>query len=210
MNKFQLERIALFSDAVFAIAVTLMIIEIKAPHLHHDVTFTEALNEIIKMSPIFTGTILSFFFIGFFWLRHHQLMKYLTGYNFRLLIINLAFLLAIALLPFSTAFVFENLEAHTSLPLLIYNLNYIVACLLCYALFAYVLNPKNNLRVEAIDEDEKTLRKELLFPNLVYLLVIGLAFIDPAVAPIGYAAFAFEGLIIRKKKKVTEVTQPLS
>jgi uncharacterized membrane protein len=76
--KFQLERILLFSDAVFAIAITLMIIEIKPPHLEHGSTFLQGLNAFLIMSPIIIGTVLSFYLIGLFWYRHHDLMKHLV------------------------------------------------------------------------------------------------------------------------------------
>ncbi|MFA6517783.1 MAG: TMEM175 family protein, partial [Bacteroidia bacterium] len=79
--KFQLERIALFSDAVFAIAITLMMIEVKPPHLEHGTSFGMALIKLLQLIPTFIGTILSFFMIGIFWKRHHQLMKYMAAYN---------------------------------------------------------------------------------------------------------------------------------
>lgn len=198
--KFQLERIALFSDAVFAIAITLMMIEIKPPHLPHDATFREALYEFLRLIPTFTGTILSFFLIGIFWKRHHELMKYMAAYDNRVIMLNLGMLLSIAFIPFSTAFVFENLEAHSPLPLLVYNINYTVATLLNYRLFMYILNPIHGLRSDAFDKDLHVLRRELLFPIFVYILVSGLAFIKPSVAAAGYAAFGLQGLFTGRKK----------
>lgn len=199
MMKFQLERIALFSDAVFAIAITLMMIEIKPPHLPHEVSFTAALAAFLKLVPTFTGTILSFFLIGSFWKRHHELMRYMAAYDARVVAMNLGMLLSIAFIPFSTAFVFENLQARSPLPLLVYNLNYIVASLLNYRLFLYILAPAHGLRSEAFDGDLGLLRRELLFPVAVYLLVIVLAFITPVFAGIGYGALAFENAFVRRK-----------
>ena len=199
--KFQLERIALFSDAVFAIAITLMMIEIKPPHLPHEVAFAEALRAFLKLMPTFTGTVLSFFFIGIFWKRHHELMKYMAAYDNWVIILNLGMLLSIAFIPFSTAFVFENQEAHSPLPLLVYNLNYTVATLLNYRLFTYILNPAHGLRSDAFDKDLHVLRRELLFPIFVYILVAALAFVKPSVAAIGYAAFGLHGLFAKSPKK---------
>lgn len=190
--KFQLERIALFSDAVFAIAITLMIIEIKAPHLEHHVSFREAANKILEMFPIFAGTMLSFFLIGVFWKRHHEIMRYMGAYDSKALSINIALLLSIALLPFSTSFVFENIMAGSPLPLLIYNINYIVATLLNYRLFDYILDPKNNIRSEVYGGDIVKLKRELIFPVFVYVLVIILAFVSPSWASIGYPALVLE------------------
>jgi uncharacterized membrane protein len=199
--KFQIERIALFSDAVFAIAITLMMIEIKAPHLGHHVSFMDAFLTFLQLLPVFIGTILSFFLIGMFWIRHHELMKYMAGYTTGLLWRNISFLLCIAFIPFSTSFVFENLEAVSPFPLLIYNLNYIVATILEYRLFAYVLDPKNNIRSAEELENPYTMKRQLLFPVFVYVLVSAVAFIQPSLAPVGYAAFSLEGIFVKARKR---------
>lgn len=199
--KFQLERISLFSDAVFAIAITLMMIEIKAPHLGHHVPFLEAFNVFLELMPIFLGTILSFFLIGMFWTKHHKLMKYVTGYTPKLLWLNIAFLLCIAFIPFSTSFVFENLQAFSPLPLVVYNLNYLVATVIEYRLFSYALDPKNGIcSGEPIPLSDYN-KKEMLFPIVVYVLVSVLAFVNPTIASVGYAAFGLENWITKTRKK---------
>jgi uncharacterized membrane protein len=196
--KFQLERIALFSDAVFAIVITLMMIEIKAPHLGHHVPFGEALVKLLELFPIILGTVLSFYLIGMFWTKHHKLMKYLTGYTPKLIWLNISFLLCVAFIPFSTSFVFENFEAVSPLPLLVYNLNYIVATLFEYRLFNYAFNPANGIcTTETMDDWNK---REILFPIIVYTAVAALAFVSPPMAAIGYSAFALEHLVTRKRK----------
>lgn len=199
--KFQLERILLFSDAVFAIAITLMIIEIKPPHLEHHIPFNQALILLLKKAPIFIGIILSFFLIGLFWVRHHKLMKYMVSYDSKFLWLNLAMLLSIAFIPFSTSFVFENSLSFSPLPFLVYNLNFIVASLITYKLYSYSLNPSNNLCIESADLDLKREKKEILFPIIIYVFVMILAFIHPYFAPVGYAAFALKGLILKKKRE---------
>lgn len=100
---FQIERIILFSDAVFAIAITLLIIEIKVPHLLPEYTSSEVLHAYLELTPKFLGFFVSFFFIGLYWTVHHQLMNYLISYNQKLVWLNLLFLLSIVLFPFSTA-----------------------------------------------------------------------------------------------------------
>lgn len=203
--KFQLERIALFSDAVFAIAITLMMIEIKAPHLGHHVSFEEAFRTFLQLMPILMGTVLSFYLIGMFWTKHHKLMKYLVGYTPKLIWLNISFLLCIAFIPFSTSFVFENFQSYSSLPLVVYNLNYICAAFLEYRLFSYAFDPKNGIcGSEPIPESDYN-KREMLFPIVVYVLVSLLAFVNPTMASAGYAAFGLENWITkRRKKKIIE------
>ena len=200
-QKFQVERIALFSDAVFAIAITLMIIEVKPPHLHHDATEQEAIIELLKLTPMFAGVILSFIFIGMFWLRHHQLMKLMENYSTKLIMVNMIFLLTIVFIPFSTAFVFENVTGHSVVPMLFYNLNYIMAAFMSYRLFAFVLNPANGIVAKDSTERIDKYRFELLFPIAVYTLVIAMSFIDVRLAPICYGAFGFEKILSRKMSR---------
>lgn len=213
--KFQLERIALFSDAVFAIAITLMMIEIKAPHLAHGISFVQSFEVFSELFKIFIGTILSFCLIGMFWKKHHQLMKYMVGYNQKVLTMNISLLLAIAFIPFSTSFMFENFSVHTPLPLIVYNINYIVATLFNYRLFHYVLNPENKLTEDGNLEEMRVLKRETIFQIGIYVLVIIFAVITPHYAALGYALLALEdkwtnkGKTIKPLPKATSEQPPL-
>jgi uncharacterized membrane protein len=202
--KFQLERILLFSDAVFAIAITLMIIEIKPPHLHHGSTFLEGLNALLIMSPIIIGTVLSFYLIGLFWYRHHDLMKHMVKCDKKFVRLNLSLLLSIAFIPFSTAFVFEN--EPSPFPLLVYNMNYAIATYLNYKIYSYAFNPDHNLCSSDVSHEVNRIKKESVFSMGVYTLTSALAFFTP-VAPIGYALFAFQQKFANPKKAeaVTEL-----
>ncbi len=76
-KEFELERMILFSDAVFAIAITLLIIEIKFPEVPKDATRSQ-IEELFKPVIIrFLGFVLSFSFIGLMWARHLKIFKYL-------------------------------------------------------------------------------------------------------------------------------------
>jgi|SRR5689334_7621094 len=108
-NDFLIERIAFFSDAVFAIAITLMIIDIHPPSVQSGDTSQTVWRKILQETPEFMGLIISFLLIGTTWLRHHQLFKYIRSYDMRFLIINLCLLFTIILFPFSTSFLFKSL-----------------------------------------------------------------------------------------------------
>lgn len=101
-KQFQLERLILFSDAVFAIAITLLVIEIKVPEFEHGVTQDMLLHAMKEKWPDFIGFAISFVVIGQFWTNHHKLFGYIKDYNGGLLWLNLLLLLWIALMPFST------------------------------------------------------------------------------------------------------------
>ena len=145
-KEFQLERMILFSDAVFAIAITLLAIEIKVPELHqHLITDHDLGRSLVQMIPKFIGFLLSFFIIGQYWTVHHRLFGFVESYNLRLLWLNLFFLLAIILMPFSTAFYSEYISYLLITPVVLYVSNISFLGLMSYALWRYVGNPKHHL-----------------------------------------------------------------
>src|SRR5215204_1150393 len=109
-KEFQLERMVLFSDAVFAIAITLLVIEIKIPEkaeLEEGISNHSLLLALVHLIPKFLGFIISFMLIGIYWTVHHRMFGYVTSYTPKLLRLNLLFLFFIALMPFSTGFYSE-------------------------------------------------------------------------------------------------------
>ena len=100
-KEFELERVILFSDAVFAIAITLLIIEIKFPELPENYKNVFSLYEIFK--PVikhFLAFSISFFFIGITWARHLKLFSFLKSYNNGIIFLNLLNLFFIVTFPF--------------------------------------------------------------------------------------------------------------
>ena len=101
-KQFQLERIILFSDAVFAIAITLLILEIKLPESEGQVTQQMLMSKLTHLIPDFIGFFISFVVIGQFWTNHHRLFGYVSGYDGKLLWLNLFMMCMVALMPFTT------------------------------------------------------------------------------------------------------------
>lgn len=148
-EKFQLDRIALFSDAIFAIAITLLIIEIKVPELHTaTITDHDLANELAHLIPKFVGFLVSFLVIGLYWLAHHRMFRFVVRSSQKLLWNNLLFMLPIVMMPFSTSFFSEYYSSSLRLPLLIYTINIALAGLFSYRLWRIVYLPKNRLSDE--------------------------------------------------------------
>ena len=145
-EKFQLERIALFSDAVFAIAITLLIIEIKVPELNSaNINDQELWISLTHIVPKFIGFIVSFFVIGLYWLAHHRMFKYVVATSQKLIWNNLLFLLPIVIMPFSTAFLSEFYNSTLKIPLAIYSFTICLAGFFSFRLWKIIGNPKNNV-----------------------------------------------------------------
>jgi len=97
---FSIESISLFSDAVFAIAITLLAIDIRVPQLAEDLVVIQLNNEIFGLAPKLISFILTFFIIGNFWISYHRIIYRIRRYDRGLIALNLLFLMFIVLLPF--------------------------------------------------------------------------------------------------------------
>lgn len=106
-DRHQLDRLAYFSDAVFAIAITLLIIEIGVPHLPEPLSEAALANSLLALIPNYIGFLISFFVIGRFWIGHHRAFGQLDRADAELVWRNLLFLLTIAFMPFPTALISE-------------------------------------------------------------------------------------------------------
>lgn len=99
-----------FSDGVFAIAITLLILDIKVPRVD-SVTGTPALREALRHQlPAFLAYILSFVTIGIIWANHITMFRHVRRTNHILLMLNTLFLLCIAFLPFATSILAEYIQ----------------------------------------------------------------------------------------------------
>jgi len=105
MSKTRLEA---FSDGVLAIAITLLVIEIRPPELHQGESLAHALW---TLWPSYLAYLVSFLTIGVIWLNHHGIFQQVVRVDGPLLVLNLNLLLWTALIPFPTAVVAENLAA---------------------------------------------------------------------------------------------------
>ena len=92
-TQFQVDRIAFFSDAVIAIAITLMVLEVKIPELGKDITVRQIFEKYTENIVLhILALLIGFIVIGNLWMRHHELFEHIINYNKKLVRINLYFL----------------------------------------------------------------------------------------------------------------------
>jgi uncharacterized membrane protein len=171
----QLERLLFFSDAVFAIAITLLVIEIRLPSI--DLADDAALgNALLHLIPHYIGFIVSFFVIGRFWQGHHRLMGFLTDWDDGLVRRNTLLLFTIAFLPFPTAVISE--VGPSWLGVLCYAGWLAMAGIANFALVHHVVHTPALLAAPLTVEARKSLRSAWL-PLLLAPCAAGAAFIEP-------------------------------
>jgi uncharacterized membrane protein len=160
-------RLEAFSDGVIAIIITIMVLELKAPH-------GASLEELRPLLPTFFSYLLSFVFIGIYWNNHHHLLQIVKQTNGAVLWANLHLLFWLSLTPFVTAWMGENHFA--TLPVALYG------CVLLLSGVAYfilgqvlrALHGNESLIETAIGNDLKG-----KISVVIYLLAIGLCFVHP-------------------------------
>jgi uncharacterized membrane protein len=100
-RSFELERVVFFSDAVYAIAITLLALELKVPELEIQNT-SELLRGVLAEWPRFLAFALSFWIIAIYWLAHHRYFRHIMRYDERLIALNFLMLFFLVLIPFTT------------------------------------------------------------------------------------------------------------
>jgi uncharacterized membrane protein len=136
MDKTRLENL---SDAVFAIVLTLLVIEIKVPEFHQDlVTNTDLWWALWDITPLFMSYYLSFVVLTMFWLSHHALYGLIAkNINRIMILLNFFYLCMIAFIPFSSHLI-GTYPTH-ELAFIIYGLNILAIGVANYALLRYAV-----------------------------------------------------------------------
>jgi uncharacterized membrane protein len=181
-KEFQLERMILFSDAVFAIAITLLAIELKVPALLHDVTDHKLAESLLEMTPKFIGFLISFLIIGQYWTIHHRLFGFVVNFNMRLLWLNLFFLLAVVLMPFTSAFYSEYITYYIKTPVILYISNISFLGLMNFFMWRYVSNPKRGLSEGLAKPVANYFSMRAIIAPIIFILMAFTYFIFPRIA----------------------------
>ena len=214
-KEFELERMILFSDAVFAIAITLLILEIKFPELPANYS---SINLYIFLKPVlihFFAFVVSFFFIGMSWSRHLTLCKFLKQYNNTVIFFNLLLLFFIVTFPFSISAFIENVNKAIVVAILVYISNIFLVMFAQFLFVHYILNINTSLSVPGYKEEKEYfyLKAKYSFVMMVATMVVMIAAViisknnTLAVAFSLYALPLFAIIMKRKLRKHKPKTQ---
>lgn len=134
-------RLEALSDGLFAIVLTLLVIEIRVPEVHGALTDTELWHALLGLTPLFVGYIVSFAVLAMFWLSHNFFYShFVKEINRQLLLLNMLYLGLISLIPFSAHLIGTYPES--PLAITIYGLNVLVIGLINISILRYALVSK--------------------------------------------------------------------
>jgi uncharacterized membrane protein len=183
------ERIVFFSDAIFAIAITLLILEVRPPELDKVLEEGNSLShELANQFRSIQSFLSSFIVLGFYWRAHHQIFRYVRRFDGNLIWLNLLFLLSVVWLPYPTVILgrFVNSEltpvmgiGDQQLAVVIYAGSVAITGLLLTAIWLYC-----TYRHRFVDKDlpDRFIQYQTLrhfIPAALFGASIGLTFYDP-------------------------------
>ena len=172
-----LERFVFFSDAVFAIAITLLALGIKVPDPGVDAGEAAWEAALLHLTPSLASFVLSFYVIGNIWTAHHEVFRLVRRFDSRLLLPNMLLLFAITLVPFSTALMGST--THASAPYAVYSAVLVVAGLSKAWLTSVALRPALAQQNASRPDRIALIRRSWLMPA-ASALALALAFVVPA------------------------------
>lgn len=173
MNKNRLEN---FSDGVFAIAVTLLILNVHIP-VDLDKYTNKHLNAVLwSLLPHLLNFAFSFLVIGVFWVAHHRVFSFVRVLNNTLLWLNIVYLLFVAIIPLTSSLISENPFLLSSV--LFYTSNLFIIAIMHLILLEYILNHRT-LKHEALTRDiYKSAQRTAIVGPICYVLAGAGAFIS--------------------------------
>jgi TMEM175 potassium channel family protein len=182
-GELRLTRIEAFSDGVFAIIVTLLVLELKVPMLKEHASVSELAHHLQEGLPKFVSWLISFIIVCKFWLNHHHILGLARHADYAMVWLNSLFLLGQSFIPFLTALAGE----YPTNPLAVsfFGLVFALNTFLFLILHAYIVRRLIRPELAAI-QDSRGIIKALVGPAS-YLVGAALAWVSVPVAFVVYA-----------------------
>jgi uncharacterized membrane protein len=175
-----LERIVFFSDAVIAIAITLLVLEIKLPPMPENADNAALVEALFSVGPKISAYVVSFLVVGMFWYAHHLRFRFIRRYDLRLIWLNMLFLMAIGFVPFATAVHSEHVLPAAAA---VYDGTMAVVALLSAAVWGYAIRRD---RLVSPGLDPRIRRQSLVSPLLLAGIFIGAGIVAQFDPPTGH------------------------
>ncbi len=203
-NRWETGRTEAFSDGVFAIAITLLVLDIRVP----PTAFDDLWSGIVHEWPAYLGYATSFLTIGGIWLAHHGIFRRLQYANDQVMRLNLLLLMAVSFLPYPTRLVAEAIREPDAerAAVIFYGASLLAISLVLSSLWGVVARDRSLLRPEVSDEEVNAILVATTPSIGFYAGVIVLAIVAPRVAAFGYLVIAIVGVLRARGDKLAPAT----
>ncbi len=181
------QRIEALSDAIFAFAMTLLVLDVKIPRIPEPLVTQVLGQRLLELWPKFLSFIVSFLILALFWIAHHGYSHFLKRTDRYFLWINLLFLLVVVFVPFSTDLL-GDYPTHR-IAAMIYGCNIMALGLTLYWQWAYATAGHRLVGKEIEQELVRTGKSRILRGVVAYGCAVLLAFVNPVLSFILYVLF---------------------
>ncbi len=173
-------RLEAFSDGVFAVAITLLILNIQLPTKSFTKDEDLFFKYLLDLWPAYLAFVTSFATIGIMWINHHRLFTYIKRTDTILMLLNLLLLLMIVFVPFPTALLAQQYRLNPNLraPALLWNGTFILLAVFFNLLWRYAAHENRLLDKKADQQAVEAITRQYRFGPLFYVVSFGLAWIS--------------------------------
>jgi len=173
---FTTNRIEALTDGVFAIVMTLLVLDISIPEIARSSVQAELPRRLLELWPKFYSYVLSFVVLGLMWISHRRIFHYIKRSNTGLLWINIIFLMFVALIPFSTSLIGDyRME---QVPFVVYGINLFLIFATMFILWTYATGKYRLVDSEIDPRLVKKRKLSIITPSLIVVLTIGISFVN--------------------------------
>jgi uncharacterized membrane protein len=191
-------RLEAFTDGVIAVIITIMVLELKAPH-------APSFEALLQSWPLFVSYVLSFIYVGIYWNNHHHLLSLPKVVNGKIMWANLFFLFWLSLFPFTTSWLAEATPIPQPIPTAVYGFVLLMAALSWIPLLRFLISANGGPTGELANA-VRSKWKEYGSVVIYAVAILAALFLSPIVACVLYAAVAAMWFVPdrRIEKKVVE------
>jgi len=187
-------RLETFSDGVMAIAITLLVLDVRVPP--HDAEHSLA-HALAVQWPSYAAYATSFLVIGIIWVNHHQMFKLFAKTNYQFLILNILFLMVLSFIPFPTALVADALKEGEGLTVatVVYSGTMFLMAVMFNVLWLYAAKGRRLLAAHVSEGAIARGTRSYRLGPILYLGIMLIALVSPNVSLALLAAFALYWLL---------------
>jgi len=170
-------RIEALADGIFAVAMTLLVLDIKSPENRSFETAADLVAYLLALEHSFAMYVISFFVLAIFWISHHLLFHFVRHVDRRLLWLNIAFLLLVTFVPFSTDLLGDH--GHLMLPVLVYGANLLALGSLLAVQLRYLVANRSLAAFDLTDAVAEQIWRDLRLYAFVPLASMAVSLVSP-------------------------------
>ncbi len=188
-------RIEALSDGLFAIVMTLLVLELAIPEVPKLLAAEQLHLKLLELWPKFAAYALSFIMLGILWAYHHIVFQHIRRVDGRVVWINILYLMFVALVPFSTAIIGEYTIFATT-AVVLWGANFVLILLFYNIMWWYVTKNKRLLNKDISPQEVMQLKINGVSSLIVFLIPMGLSFISPYIGIAIYILNVLWGIVM--------------